>query len=130
MLAKCGGVPRLCGSLLENDMTSGLMTVMLAQGTQAPGQGLWMSLPMILVLVAMFAIMTTSQRKKQKQHDEMLKTLKAGDKVTTSSGIIGVVVGVKDKSLSIRSADTKLEILKSAISEITERAGEPAQSQS
>jgi len=85
---------------------------------------------MILVLVAMFTIMSTSQRKKQKQHDEMLKTLKAGDKVTTSSGIIGVVVGVKDKSLSIRSADTKLEILKSAITEITERSGEPAQSQS
>lgn len=85
---------------------------------------------MILALVVMFTLMTSSQRKKQRKHDEMLKTLKTGDKVTTSSGIIGVVVGVKDKSLSIRSADTKMEILKSAVSEITERAGEPAQSQS
>jgi len=112
------------------DMTSGLTTAILAQGSQSPGQNLWSFLPMILALVVMFTLMTSSQRKKQKQHEAMLKTLKAGDKVTTSSGIIGVVVGVKDKSLSIRSADTKMEILKSAVSEITERAGEPAQSQS
>ena len=111
-------------------MTSDLMAVILAQGTQNPGQSLWSFLPMILALVVMFTLMTGSQRKKQRQHEEMLKTLKTGDKVTTSSGIIGVVVGVKDKSLSIRSADTKMEILKSAVSEITERAGEPAQSQS
>jgi preprotein translocase subunit YajC len=111
------------------DMTSGLTTTILAQGSQSSGQNLWSFLPMILALVVMFTLMTSSQRKKQKQHEELLKTLKTGDKVTTSSGIIGVVV-VKDKSLSIRSSDTKMEILKSAVSEITERAGEPAQSQS
>ena len=85
---------------------------------------------MILALVVMFTLMTSSQRKKQKQHEELLKTLKTGDKVTTSSGIIGTVVTVKDRSVSIRSADTKLEVLKSAISEITEREGEPSQSPS
>lgn len=86
--------------------------------------------PMILMLVVMFVIMGSSQRKKQKQHEELLKSLKAGDKITTSSGIVGVVVGMKDRSVNIRSADTKLEILKSAIAEITERAGEPAATQS
>jgi hypothetical protein len=30
---------------------------------------------------------------------------------------------VQEKTVSIRSADTKLEILKSAVSEITERSG-------
>jgi hypothetical protein len=34
---------------------------------------------------------------------------------------------VKEKSLSIRSADAKFEVLKSAVTEITERAGEPGQ---
>lgn len=87
-------------------------------------------IPMILMLVAMFVIMTSSQRKKQKQHEEMLKTLKTGDKVTTSSGIVGTVVGLKDKSVNIRSADTKLEVLKSAISEITERSSDAAPAQS
>ena len=45
----------------------------------------------------------------------------------TASGIIGVVISVKDKTVSIRSSDAKLEILKSAVSEITERAGEGSQ---
>jgi preprotein translocase subunit YajC len=114
-------------------MINGLLTnaLLLADGTPAAsGQGLWTMVPMILMLVAMFVLMSSSQRKKQKQHEAMLQTVKTGDRVTTSSGIIGVVVGVKDKSLSIRSADTKLEILKSAVSEITERAGEAAASQS
>ena len=95
---------------------------------QASGQppGMWTMVPMILMLVAMFVIMTSSQRKKQKQHEKLLATLKAGDKITTSSGIIGIVVGLKDRSVNIRSADTKLEVLKSAITEITERGGEGA----
>jgi len=89
-----------------------------------------MSLPMILVLVAMFFFMTSSQRKRAKQHEALVKSVKAGDKITTSGGIVGIVVTVKDKSVSIRSADTKLEVLKSSISEITEREGEPSQSAS
>ena len=54
----------------------------------------------------------------------MMKTIRPGDKILTSGGIIGTVVGVKDKSISIRSADTKLEVLKSAVTQITERAGD------
>jgi hypothetical protein len=37
-------------------------------------------------------------------------------------------VTVKEKTLTIRSADAKLEITKSAIAEITERSGEPSES--
>ncbi len=112
-------------------MLCDLMTgpLVIAQASQQQPPGLWTMIPMVLMLVVMFVIMTSSQRKKQKQHDELLKTLKAGDRVTTSSGIVGVVVGLKDRSVNIRSADTKLEVLKSAISEITERGGEPAASQ-
>jgi hypothetical protein len=36
---------------------------------------------------------------------------------------LGVIVGLKDKSVSIRSADTKLEVLKSSVTEILERGG-------
>ena len=74
-------------------------------------------------MVVMYFIMIRPQQKKAKQHAELLKTLKAGDKVSTSGGVLGVVVSVKDKSVSIRSADTKLEVLKSAVTEITERSG-------
>jgi preprotein translocase subunit YajC len=107
------------------------VNALLAQGgSSRPGEGLWMSLPMILVLVAMFFFMTSSQRKRAKQHEALVKSVKAGDKITTSGGIVGMVVTVKDKSVSIRSADSKLEVLKSAIAEITERESEAGSSAS
>jgi preprotein translocase subunit YajC len=85
--------------------------------------------PLFLLIFAFYFAILRPQQKRQKHHDELMKTIKAGDRVTTSSGIIGIVVTVKDKSVNIRSADTKLEVLKSAISEITERGGESSQPQ-
>lgn len=83
--------------------------------------------PFILMIVVFYFILIRPQQKKAKQHQELLKQVKAGDKVLTSSGIIGTVITVKEKTVSIRSADTKLEILKSAISDVTERGGESAE---
>lgn len=78
------------------------------------------------MLVIMYLLIIRPQRKRQKQLETLLKTVKPGDKVITASGIVGTVVTVKDKSVSIRSADSKFEILKSTISEITEKAGDAA----
>ena len=99
---------------------------LLGQASTAPNpQG------QMIQMIGMFAIMGVMfyfmlirpQSKKAKEHEELLKSLKPGDKVTTSSGILGVVVSVKDKSVTLRSADTKLEVTKSAVTEVTERAG-------
>ena len=80
--------------------------------------------PFILMIVVFYFILIRPQQKKAKQHRELLKQIKGGDKVVTSSGIIGTVISVKDRSISLRSADTKLEVLKSAIAEVTERGGD------
>ena len=76
---------------------------------------------MIFMALAMYFLMFRPQQKKAREHAELLKTIKNGDKIVTSSGILGTIVGIKDKSVSIRSADTKMEVLKSSISDITER---------
>src|SRR5262245_16936510 len=90
------------------------------QGSQAPP--FWVNLPfLVLIMVVFYFILIRPQQKKAKDHAELLKTLKPGDKVVTSGGILGVVISVKEKSISLRSADTKLEVLKSAVSEIMER---------
>lgn len=77
---------------------------------------------MAFMALAMYLLMFRPQQKKAREHAEMLKTIKNGDKVVTSGGILGVVVGLKEKSVSIRSADTKLEVLKSSVTEILERS--------
>ena len=73
-------------------------------------------------MVVMWLLMIRPQQKKAKEHAALLKTLKSGDKVVTSGGIMGVVVSVKDRTVALRSADTKMEVLKSAVTEIVERA--------
>jgi preprotein translocase subunit YajC len=84
----------------------------------------WTMLPMLILMVVMIGFMFFSQSKKAKQHAQLLKTLKSGDKVMTSSGIIGVVTTVRDTSVTLRSADAKLEFTKSAVAEILERGTE------
>ena len=76
---------------------------------------------MIFMVLAMYLLMFRPQQKKAREHADMLKTVKTGDRILTSGGILGVVVGIKDKSVSIRSADTKLEVTKGSIAEIVER---------
>lgn len=86
--------------------------------------------PLFLLIFAFYFAILRPQQKRQKAHAKLMESIRSGDKVTTTSGIIGTVVTVKDKSVSIRSADTKLEVLKSAIAEITERENEPSQATS
>jgi preprotein translocase subunit YajC len=76
------------------------------------------------IFVIFYLLMIRPQSKKAKELAAKLNSLKPGDKVITSSGIVGTVVAIKDRTLSLRSAETKLEILKSAVADITERAGE------
>lgn len=90
-------------------------------GTQSTAPGWVQLVPFLLLLVVMYLVMILPQQKKAKQHASLLGSLKAGDKVVTSSGIVGVVVSIRDQHVTIRSEDTKLELLKSAIQDVTER---------
>jgi len=85
---------------------------------------------MLVLMVVMIGFMFFSQSKKAKQHAALLKTLKPGDKVVTASGILGTVVTVRDTVVTIRSADAKLELTKSAVAEITERGSDKADAKS
>jgi preprotein translocase subunit YajC len=76
------------------------------------------------VFLIFYLMAIRPQSKKAKELAAKLNSLKPGDKVVTSSGIVGTVVAIKDRTISLRSVETKLEVLKSAVSEITERAGE------
>jgi preprotein translocase subunit YajC len=85
---------------------------------------------MAIIMVILWMVMIAPQRKKAKELETTLKSLKPGDKIVTSSGIVGVVLSIKDRTLSIRSAETKLEVLKSTVAEITDRTGDTSESKS
>ncbi|QHN05636.1 preprotein translocase subunit YajC [Granulicella sp. WH15] len=98
---------------------------MLAIWLQSSGGGLlggFGGIPILLLFfVAMYFLMIAPNQKKQKQWQAMLDGLKSGDRVTTSGGIRGVVLQVKDDTVLLRIApdNVKLEFVKSAIASVT-----------
>ena len=110
------------------DFTS--VKVLLAEAATQPNpkaQMIQTFLMMGLMVVVFYFLLIRPQQKRQREHAELLKTVKPGDKVVVSGGIIGVVVTVKEKSVTVRSADAKLEVTKAAVGEILERAGEASE---
>jgi len=97
-----------------------------AQPGQKPAP-IWVTLaPIIFMVVIMYWIMIRPQQKETKRREQMIKALKKGDRIVTSSGIVAIVVSIKEKSVTIRSDETKLEVLKSSVTDVTERSGEAA----
>ena len=69
-------------------------------------------------MLIFIVLMIAPQRKRQKQHQQMIKELKSGDKVVSIGGIIGTITNVKEKTFIVKLCDnTKVEFLKSAISD-------------
>jgi preprotein translocase subunit YajC len=78
-------------------------------------------LPILLLIPVMYFLMIRPQQKRQKQWQEMLSSIKSGDRITTSGGVRGVIVSIKDDAIIIKVAPDgiKMEIAKSAIASVT-----------
>jgi preprotein translocase subunit YajC len=89
--------------------------------------GLAQMLPIFLIIGVVYFLLIRPQQKRQKQLQETIATLKIGDRVVTTGGIIGVITTVRDTSFLIRSADKSiLEIARSAIAGIDEESQKAA----
>ncbi len=76
-------------------------------------------LPIVIIGVIFYLLIFMPMRKRQKKVEAMIAAIKNGDKVITSSGIYGVVAGVKDKTFILKIADqVKIEITKNAVAGI------------
>jgi preprotein translocase subunit YajC len=100
-----------------------MATLVLWAAAPAPGAGggLGMLLPILLFIPLLYLLMIRPQQKKQKQWQQMLAGIKAGDRVTTAGGIRGIILSIKDDSIIIRVApdNLKLEVAKTAIASVT-----------
>ena len=94
--------------------------------TPSPTQQLFTSPLVFIVLIGvmMYFMIFRPQQQRAKQQARLLAGIKSGDKVVTSSGIVGTIITVKEKTVSLRSADAKMEMTKSSVTEILERAGD------
>jgi len=69
-----------------------------------------------LFVVIFYFLIIRPQKKKQRQHQDMLASIKRGDQVVTAGGFFGIVREMKDDSYILEIADgVKARILKSSI---------------
>ena len=91
------------------------------------GSGITMLLPLLLIPV-LYLVMIRPQQKRQKQWQEMLSSIKSGDKVTTAGGVRGTIISIKDDVIIIKIPPDgiKMEIAKNAIASVTTQEGPAA----
>lgn len=91
---------------------------------QGGGSGSFLGNQLFLMLIifgVFYLIVVRPMRKKQHETEEMLGKLKNGDRVLTSGGIYGTVVGVNGELVQLRIADqVKIQIAKSAVTQLVE----------
>ena len=85
--------------------------------------GMVLFLPLLLLIFYMFY----SQQRRQKKWQGMLEQLKAGDKVTTSGGLRGTVMALKDDAIHLRVPPNNLvmEVTKASVVQVSTPEEEP-----
>src|SRR5579872_5099928 len=89
------------------------------QSSSAPS---WIGIaPLIFIFAIFYFILIMPQQRRQKKWQAMLGQLKTGDKVTTSGGIRGTIVALREDSVHLRVPpdNLRLEVSRSAIASVT-----------
>ena len=81
-------------------------------------------LPIFLIFAVFYFLLIVPQRKRQKELQETISNLKAGDRIVTTGGIIGTITTVRETSLLLRSADKSIiEVARSAVAGLQAEEG-------
>ena len=77
--------------------------------------------PLLIIILIMYFLMIRPQKKKDKQIQDMRKSLQVGDEIVTIGGICGKIIKTKDESFIIQvGADkVKFEMMRWAVSSVT-----------
>ena len=80
-------------------------------------------IPLILIFIIFYFFLIRPQQKRVKEHKQMVQSLKRGDEVITSGGIIGTVERVfeDDKIEVLVSENVKVQVIKSTIASLLKK---------
>jgi preprotein translocase subunit YajC len=96
-----------------------------AAGQGAQG-GFSAFIPLILMFVIFYFLLIRPQQKKQKEHQEMIRNLKKGDRVMTNGGFYGRIVSLDEAVATVELADkVRVKVNRGYIAALTQ----PSQAQ-
>ncbi len=98
----------------------------MAQGPNGGGSGAVMT--QIMFFAAIFAIfyflLIRPQQKQKKEREAMIASVKKGDRVVTTSGLHGTVVGLNEQTVTLKVADSvKLDFDRASLGRIVTAPG-------
>jgi preprotein translocase subunit YajC len=98
----------------------------LLEAEPSPTGSILPTILMLVAVVAVFFFMSRSQKKQEREANNIRNSLMMGDEITTIGGIIGRVVKVTEETVVIETSKdrTKLHILKSAIRSVDVHAAD------
>jgi preprotein translocase subunit YajC len=93
-----------------------MMSLLLFFQGGGAGSFLTLILPWVLIFGVFYVLIIMPQRRRQRELQETIGNLKAGDRIVTTGGIIGTVQSVRETSLIMRTADkSMIEVARSAV---------------
>ena len=79
---------------------------------------------LVAIFVLFYFMAILPQRRREKQHQRMVASIRRGDVIVTVGGIVGKVIDVRDETLKIKTANvTELEVRKSSVAGILAKRG-------
>lgn len=99
-------------------MDFNLPILMAGGGQGGEGAGMVQLGFFALLFLVMYMLLIRPQRKKQKEHEKLISSLKKGDKVVTSGGMFGTIFAIDEEHGKVVlkiGENVKLEFLKSSI---------------
>lgn len=109
----------------NGEIEVGISTTQEATETPEAVSSLMNFVPLIVIFAIFYFLIIRPQQKKVKEHEQMLSSIKKGDKVSMAGGLIGVVCKIDNTAmtLAIQIADgVEVKVLKSSVTEIINRS--------
>ena len=96
------------------------MRLLLAMQTQGGG-GMGLLLMFVPMIALFYFFLILPQQRRQKKWQAVVDALKTGDKVTTTGGLRGVIVALKDDAVHLRVPpdNLRLEVTKASVVHVT-----------
>ncbi len=98
------------------------MQYFLAVQIGGGGMGSWLGLaPLLFIFVIFYFLLIMPQQRRQKKWAAMLDQLKTGDRVTTSGGLRGTIMAIKDDCIHLRvpPQNLLLEVTKASVTQVS-----------
>ncbi|MGC8770992.1 MAG: preprotein translocase subunit YajC [Brevinematia bacterium] len=102
-------------------MNFGLFMQAAPAGGAPAGAGMAQLLLLVGIFVVFYLVLILPENRRRKKLQKEINEMKIGDKVLLSGGIYGTVEFIGDKTIYVKSADSKIEVLKGSVVEVIKK---------